>query len=185
MHIIQFWQTFTRDGRPVDWVEYSSSHMDARMATTRSRIKDLQPHPDAPADTDAVARWELVRPHYEAWQRGVELPDEGTALAVWPSLSPQHLKALQMHGLKTMEEFIALTDSALERIRLPNVRQLREHAAEFMKNRVTDGIQKDLEHKDAQIAELKEQVAALMAARMADEPAPKRGPGRPRKDEAA
>jgi hypothetical protein len=193
---------------PVDWVEYGQIG-NLERSTTCSRISTLRdcliPMADNadPAVAMAHARWNAIKPHYEAWKAGEEMPEVGTPLAAWNAVTHEQASVLKSNGVRTVEDVASLTDTHLDRIRIPRLRDLITQAQQFLEasdaNRVANSIAKRDEQINAQQAEIVEQretIAELMRkvdalASMVvdtesdDEPAAKRGPGRPRKEQPA
>lgn len=54
-----------------------------------------------------------VLPQYEAWKSGLEAPVDGTPLRDWAGLTPSQLHQAITIGLRTVEDFAALSDEGL------------------------------------------------------------------------
>lgn len=171
--------------RAIDWVEIAPSGEAFDRTKTWHRIKDIKP-----VDTRdevrlnsmnykiAVARWEQIRPKYEAWKRNEDIPLDGLPLAAWAGVSPEQAAHLRGMGLLTVESVRDMSESAISRLPFPNARQLPKLAGAFLSSRGEAA-------KDAELAEMRERMAIMeemLAER--DEPA-KRGPGRPKKEPEA
>lgn len=167
IYILGFETKYTRDGKPVDWVHYAQS-ADLQAATTWARVKDITPR-EAETDDQVLWRWNAVGPAYEAWQQGNEIPETGTPLAAWATLSGEQAAALKAAGLRTVEDVAEMTDTIIGRVRLPNARLLKDAAGKFLDARGTAELADRLAALEAQNAELLAMVEAQ----------PKRG--RPRK----
>lgn len=125
------------------------------------------------------ARWDVIGPKYNAWKKGEEVPESGTPLGAWAGLSADQAKYLKAMGIVTVEQVAEMNDSAIERLPFPGRRDLPKLAKTFLASKG----EADLAAKNA---ELQERIAAMedMLLDRSDDK-PKRGPGRPRKDEAA
>lgn len=152
-----------------DWVTYSPSHSPINTKTTE-RIRLMYPDPSKMGeDQDGeklrfmTARWNQIEPHYEAFKKGSELPLNGTPLAAWSGVTPEQADVLRTAGIRTIEEVRDLTDGALDRVRLPNMRDLRKQAGLFLDNSDAAKAAEREAAKDAQIAELIERQAAMEA----------------------
>ena len=194
-----------RNGQPVarDWVKYAPRHN--IHAETWEIVKTITPPESGFEDDDdgtkmayMSALWSQVGPAYEAWKKGLEMPEDGTPLAAWSGLSVEQAKVFRASGIKTVEEIRDMTDNQLGKIMLPGVRTIKKMATEFLGS-------KDKTESAARVAGLEEQNAVMsaqlqeMAAMIAEmrnrpavtdddgeeEDAPRRGRGRPRKAEAA
>lgn len=169
-----------------DWVRYSPTH--DPKAVTEEMVKVLRP-PENPDDDDArpntqlkagymAALWRQVEPAYKAWKEGNEIPLDGTPLAAWAGVTPEQIKVLHASGVRTVQAVSGMTESQMNRIMLPNIRNLKQTAIEYLGSR-------EKVQQAEEVADLKAKLEALtqmMADKLDAEEAPaKRGPGRPPK----
>lgn len=164
--------------REVDWIEYCAPGM-AHIATTRDAVKRLQKN---------GRLWEMLSPHYDAWKKNQEAPANGIPLAAWAGVTSAQAEVLKAQGIRSVEDVAAISDSMINRVNLPGVRALKEAAQRFLAAQDNVKVEKALQEKDQQIADLQaklENLAEMMAARLDADEAPKRGPGRPRKEAVA
>lgn len=208
LRIVRFWTQFippkgTAPARAIDWVEYThvgKAHMQSVVAEI-DRLKKVYPREGAGENIAILMandRWDQIRPQYEAWKAGRELPLSGTPLAAWPGVSSDQAEALRLDGLRTVEELAELGDAAMARLRVPGGRELRIAAKAFLeaadRNKVSGELaelRQQLEARNAEDADqratikaMAEELAALREERAAvsrDTAAVKRGPGRPKK----
>ena len=95
--------------KEVDWVEYGPIGS-AQYLMVRARIKDLEPIPmqgkasSNPAVQMAHARWNLIKPKYDAWKAGQSAPVNGTPLAAWNGVSANQAEMLRMNGFDLLAE---------------------------------------------------------------------------------
>lgn len=158
-----------REMQAEDYVTYSPAHSPINTQTTE-RVRLLFPDPlKMGEDQDGeklrffTARWNQIAPAYEAFKNGREIPLNGTPLAAWPGVSPEQAEVLRAHSIRTIEEVRDLVDSHLEKVKLPNMRDLRTQARLFLENSdVAKAAQREAE-KDAQIAALLERQSAMEA----------------------
>ncbi|WP_189350074.1 hypothetical protein [Mesorhizobium sp. M1E.F.Ca.ET.045.02.1.1] len=148
---------------------YSPSHSPLNTRTTE-RVRHLLPDPSLMGeDQDGeklrfmTARWNQIEPAYEAFKAGREIPLNGTALAAWSGVTPEQAEVLRTAGIRTVEEVRDLPDGQLDRVRLPNMRDLRKQAGLFLANSDAAKAAEREAAKDAQIAELVERQAAMEA----------------------
>lgn len=151
------------------WVTYSPAHSPINTQNTE-RVRLMLPDPERVGDDpDGVklrfmqARWDQIGPAYDAFRNGREIPLKGTPIAAWAGIIPEQAEVLRQSGLRTIEEVAELTDSALERVRLPNMRELRKQAQLFLQNSDAAMAAEREAKKDAQIAEMAERMAAMEA----------------------
>jgi hypothetical protein len=163
-----------------DWVELCPVGSADRSVVTYSirSLQRLQPatNRENPAVEMAHRKWDLIRPAYEAWKAGNEMPETGTPLAAWNAVRAEQADILRVHGIKTVEEIAALTDAHM-RIPVPNLRDLKRQAQMFLDSadqvrfaaRLTEKDQELARVQDAaasqqeEIDEQRKQIAALMA----------------------
>lgn len=180
--------------REVDWVEYGplGSADRTKIPDKVARLAKVQDHTGTnEAAKHARAIWDYVQPHYEAWKAGRETPLHGTSLAAWNGVTPEIADILRTRQVRTVEEVAALTDTHVTRFGIPGLRDIIAQAKRFIEGA-------DARSASAKIASVEEENARLKAdldevkrllleqMRQEDEAAqPKRGPGRPRKEDVA
>jgi hypothetical protein len=189
--IIKFWTEYKRSAgglKAIDKVEYCAVGM-ASKSTTVARIADLRrireaPDPDDVASNIARDRWMFVERHYDAWKAGQEAPEHGTPLAAWPGITAEQAEVMRTAGLRSVEDIASATDSVINRINLPGVRDVQASAKLFLGSLDTQRTADALAEKDKQISVLSEQLEELrqivLAQGRGDDEAPKRR-GRPPK----
>lgn len=167
-----------------DWVRYSPTH-DPR-AVTEEMVKVLRPPENPEEDTSPNAAlkvgymqalWNQVEPAYKAWQQGNEIPIDGTPLAAWAGVTPEQIKVLNQSSIKTVQAVANMTESQMNKVMLPNIRNLKQTAIEYLESR-------EKVAQAEEVADLKAKLEALtemMAERQDEEVVAKRGPGRPPK----
>jgi hypothetical protein len=205
LRILKFWTTYKASPTPedpdrlveVDWVAYGPvGNLDKSI--TEEKISRLRMVPVANGDNNpAVAmarmRWEFIKPRYEAWKKGQEVPTDGTPLAAWNGLTTAQAEVLKGAGIRTLEEFVGLNDAATRGIRLPNLRALMGMAKQYLAASSTRSVAAELAQRDQKISEqtsiieeMKKQLdelASVVAKKIDDGvvPEPKRR-GRPPKE---
>lgn len=129
---------------------------------------------------------------FAAWKEGHELPRDGTPIKTWAMATRDAITRLLAGGITTVEDLAAIPDSGLNIIGMDG-RYLRDMARGWITEAKDKGANaKALADANVEIATLKETVATQnerinrLIARMEaeDEAAPRRGPGRPRKEAA-
>lgn len=168
--------------RQVDWVYYTSPSINS-YAITAERVEHVTPDPvfmrNSPDSLKAIffkGRWDAIKPHYEAWTIGQEVPVNGTALGAWPALTPEQAEILRGRGLRTVEEIRDLTEGQIDRIPLPNVREIRRQAASFIEN-IGSAVSAERERQQAdvianlqaQLMEMREEMSKLHAPQPVEE----------------
>jgi hypothetical protein len=151
-----------------DWVEYSPLGA-AQYTVIKEWIELLdctQPllgkGGDNPAVMMAHMRWNVIKPRYEAWKAGQEMPVDGTPLAAWSGISRSLADALKMHGVRTVEELSKLTDTHKQSMRIMGLGNFIEGAKRFLTAQDSNKVTSALEQKDAEIADLQAKMAELI-----------------------
>ena len=120
---------------------------------------------------------------YKAWKDGHELPRAGTPILTWQMVSPEQNARLRALGITVVEDLAAIPDSGLGTLGLDG-RSLRDMARGWIEEGKEKGVtaraladaNAKIESQQATIDRLMERLAKLEDGR--------RGPGRPRKDQA-
>jgi len=128
---------------------------------------------------------ERIEVMYAAWQKGHELPREGTPILTWQMISPEQNVRLRSLGISVVEDLAAIPDSGLAEIGL-DARYLRDLARGWIAEGQQKGINaQELANATAKIRE-QEELIQRMAERLerleSEQEPPRRGPGRPRKE---
>ena len=69
--------------------------------------------------------------NYEAWKKGEEIPESGTAIKLWPAASPSQVKALLNARVRTVEDLAAANEQTLAQIGMGG-RALKQRAVEWL-----------------------------------------------------
>lgn len=162
------------------WVSYSPAHSPLNTVNCE-RVRLMYPDPARMGeDQDGeklrfmTHRWAQIEPAYEAFKDGRDIPLNGTPLSVWSGISLEQAEVLRQHSLRTVEEVRDLTESQLEKVRLPNMRDLRMQAKLFLENtNAAEAAAREAE-KDKLIEAMSERMAA-MEALLEERTAPAKG----------
>lgn len=159
-----------------DWVRWGKKGT-SNGATTRDKVDRLK---------KGSVEWAALEPYYDAWKKNQEAPIDGTPLDAWPGLTVPQAKVLRSHNLRSVEDFATAPDSVLTRMAIPGIRELQRRAKAFCE--AAEGqaaIAEAMAKRDDQIDQLTSQLADAMKAieALKQDAPPKRGPGRPRKED--
>jgi len=184
IRVIKFWTEYRVGKDPRDWVLVAPMGEDFERTQTPHRVHKINPDnwPEnkrtGASYQDAVAKWSVIGPAYEAWKKGTEIPPEGTPLEAWAGVTPEMVSILKSLDVRTVEELRDAGDAVLAKIRLPNARNLPNMAKKFLDSQSSA-------EKDAKITEQEERIAAMeaMLEEMSKKEEPKRR-GRPPKQKA-
>ena len=160
-----------------DRVEYCAPGM-AHIGTTSEYVSLL---------SKDRTLWPALKASYEAWKNNNAIPENGTPLAAWSGVTSDEAAIFRQQGIRTVEDIAALMDSMMGRIPLPGVRAKRDMAQRFLASSDSRKFETAMAEKDQQIADLTaklDNLATMMAERLDADDAPRRGPGRPRKEAA-
>lgn len=110
------------------------------------------------------AAWaESYKAAYRAWKEGQELPVEGTALRVWPVISPAQLKMLLDLHVRSVEELALANEELIGRLGMGG-RALKQKAVEWLASSKDSGKQvEEISALKVENETLKEQNLALEA----------------------
>lgn len=159
----------------IDWVTYSPRASALSMSNSE-RIIDMDPERlirkfklRGNLDDDQIglrvaffrARWEMIEPAYRAWKNNEELPIKGTPLQLWPLLRREHVAALLPFGIKTVEDVASMPTAVEQRIKLPNVGELRAQAKAFIANQATAANAKKNAERDAKFEEMEKTLSGM------------------------
>lgn len=177
----------TKGEKHVDWVELANRASFTETGTpsvsTWHRVEKLRPIPGAdPAAQQTMhmeAVWSVVGPAHEAWMKGEEIPEHGTPLASWPGVNKDQADILRKFGVRTVEDVAAFNDSNTGKVPLPNMLDIIRAAKGWIENKGAVDMAAKIEDLEA-----KYKAALELLEKQTAEPV-KRGPGRPRKAEAA
>lgn len=177
IRVLSFWTDYVPDAKSpgemkaVDWAEWGKVG-DKTGATTRERINALKPRQNRDGTTSETIEWQVVGPAYEKWKANEAIPENGTPLAAWPGADRALVDVLKRFNIVTVEDFAGCTDAVVTQAPIPDLRRRRKMAEDFL---LAQGdishTQAELSKRDEQIdrqarelAEMKEQIAALVAA---------------------
>ena len=164
VRVVRIWTDYLQRGGKtvaIDKVEFCAVG-NAQKSTTivpMSHLARCRP-PTGPDDIAALMANDIynqIKPFYDAFKKGSEIPESGTPLGAWPGISPEQATVLRTNGFRTVEEIADASDGVMMRIQLPNPRGLIEQAQRFLAAHDKARIASDLESKDAEIARLREE----------------------------
>lgn len=180
--VILGFKTEYKGDRAIDWVHIAPSGEAFDRTKTWHRVKDLTPPTDIDEDKrdslafiDISEKWKRIGPAYDAWKKGEDMPEVGTPLAAWSGLNAEQAAILKRLHIKTVEDVAGMSESTTDKLPFPNARKLPVLARDYLAS-------KDKVDAAAELDAMRERVAAM--EEMLAEAAPKRGPGRPKKEEA-
>jgi hypothetical protein len=179
-NVYKFWTKYSPDPNDPaklvghDYVEFGPPGMGERQRGVEkvSRIAAVRPRdPNGMNKTlgEANDLWDCIRPLYEAWKSGQDLPDVGTPLAAWNALTPEQAEVLKMRDVRTVEDIAEMTDAGLSRIPLPGFRKTVEAAKLFLAAQDQTRVAGDLAKKDAEIAALRAEMDEFREALKAND----------------
>lgn len=195
IRIIKFWTTYKPgpDGLPrgVDMVMYAPIGRADKTCLTEavSRLGKLHPiemAADNPAVRMAHEIWNEIKPAYDAWKTGQQLPETGTPLAAWPGVSPEQADALKIMGIRSVEDFAEAGELVINAVPFPGARELKGAAQTYLKSADRQAITNDLAKKDEELALLREQLEEMRQIVLESQgDTPKRRARPPKGEEAA
>ena len=100
--------------------------------------------------------------YLEAFQSGRDQEAIGTPLSVMPWLTPSMVAEYKYFNIHTIEQLANVADSAGQKFIL--FHEHKRKAEQFMQGVVPENVQKELDSRDEQIAELERKLSILLAA---------------------
>lgn len=187
-----------KGGAPIeeDWYEFTTVG-ENRSSKTQGRVRSVAPTKARP---NGGVEWFKMEPAYLAWKADREAPLDGTPIELWEGFSEHERTRLsQDFSVRTLEQVVAMNDGQIARSHIPDMRNRIKAIVLFLEaNARSVEIDKGFEERDAmiraqrdaleeqkaQMEEMRQQIAALAAAKEEPTEEPKRGPGRPKKEAA-
>lgn len=181
LRVVEF-KTQYRPGKdPVDMVLLAPSGPAFERQQSWHRVAKLVP----PENVDEAekqsqkyqhmaARWSVVGPAYDEWKKGNQIPENGIPLAAWSGVTTDQAAFLRKMGIRTVEDVRDMGEQAISALNWPDSRKLPALARAYLEGEAAA-------EKDAKISNLEEQIEVMR--QMLEEQKPKRGPGRPKKEE--
>lgn len=170
LRILRFWPEYkpNPDGtlRAIDMIAYCAPGM-AHMRVTVdavSRLAKVRPYTANSEDEAAKLanlRWNAIKPAYDAWKKGEELPDSGTPLSAWLGITAEESAIVKQAGIRSVEELANANDTVLGHIKLPRVRDLREGAKMFVASKDQNATAMRVEAAEKKSAELESQLEEM------------------------
>ena len=100
--------------------------------------------------------------HWEAYQKRVEPPTEGTPLSQWAVISRTQAEELAFINVKTVEQLSTVADTNIQNFK--GGYGLREKAVKWLENAGIEADKRDKSEMRDEIEELKAQIAKLVSA---------------------
>lgn len=146
---------------PVDWVLVAPRGENSKSTQTWHRVEKLRPveglsdrEKEGLTHVDMRAKWSIIGPAYEAYAKGIEIPEDGTPLASWSAITPSLAKVLKGYGLTTVEHIAEMGDAMVSKVPFPDARKLPGMAKDYLEG-------KGASELAAQNAALQERIAAM------------------------
>jgi hypothetical protein len=151
-----------------DYVKYGPPHLMDRQVTI-ARVERILKARKPNESSKNISEWqswhraEYIRPLYEAWKKGEELPDDGLPLAALNFLRKEDVDNLKSRGVRSVQELATLPDSVMERISVPGLREKRMQAKRFLEAQDINKTAAEMAARDNKIAELERMIKSMQA----------------------
>lgn len=109
--------------------------------------------------------------HYEAFQKRVEMPEEGTPLAEWPQIGRSQIEELTFLNIKTVEQLSLAADTHIGKLR--GGYTLKQRATDWLQSSEATALIANNDALKTQVKSLEEKVNRLMSALDSADPDPK------------
>lgn len=168
IRVYEFEVEMNKSGNAIEWVTYGPMD-DASRTKTKARVKDLMPPEQDEKTDDGLSFthmnyvWDQIRPHYDAWKTGEEIPETGTPLSAWAGLNKAQVGALKAMSIRTVEELRDMPEGLMMKTHMSGLRELRKQAAAYLDSREATQLAAEKIAADERVAGLEEQVEAMKA----------------------
>lgn len=181
MTAVVAFETRYRNGKAVDYVCIAPKGEAFMKTQTWYPVSKIKPRDDVDEEVKGsltyqamAGRWTIVGPKYEQWKLGNEIPEEGTPLGAWSSVTPEIATILKQKGIRTVEDVADMSPDAASKLPMPNARKLPELAKAYLGGVESATLAEENESLKERMAAMEEMIAQLSEG--------KRGPGRPKKE---
>jgi hypothetical protein len=82
------------------------------------------------------AKWDVLRPFYDAWKRQEKAPVNGYPIDAWPGVTPEQSRVLKERHVLSVEDLANSSQADLGKLGLPGILQLQGKAKAFLEARV-------------------------------------------------
>lgn len=140
-------------------VIYSPAHSPLNTAI-EERVKHIQVTPEMleGEETQKLTlmklRWEQIAPEYDAWLTGNTAPTKGVPLSAWAGVTAEMAEILRRFTIASVEGIASLSEGQMEKIPLPDMRGLRNHARIYLESREAADIAQREADREEKIAAL-------------------------------
>lgn len=146
--------------------------------TTSEAIKRLMPNPAK--GRKAAIEWMAIEPYYRRWKDGQNIDViTGTPLHAWAGVDRNLVEELAKFRIYSVEDLADLVDHRISSVPLPGIRDYVKRAKAFVEAKTTSDLEGSIskreeriaeleEHdreRDAQMKEMQDQIAQLLAGR--------------------
>jgi len=144
-----------------DWVRYAPpGQLDRAVIEDKvSRLARVGYNAvDNPAFAAARARWDFIKPLYENWKAGNELPVTGTPLAAANFIRVEQAEEMKRKGIRTLEELLEMSEGACDKLNIVGMREIRAQARRFLEAQDNNRFAASMKARDEEIANLRIQL---------------------------
>jgi hypothetical protein len=175
---LEFWKDYTQPeagGDPkeyhwVKWARVGDLHYHQQNECVQRLMKPRRDRQSGMEEYDPI--WLAIKPAYEAWLAGTSVPLTGTPLDAWSALTKKQVRAFRDAGYHTIEDVAEITDGDLPRVRIPDVRKIRDLARAFENHKKGSAVIEEalakrdeaLAAREAEIKELRDMVTQMNEA---------------------
>ena len=159
----------TGELRAEEWVEWDKKLMGSATIPVScvNSIKRLQngAKRSAEPNDEAAQIWRAIEPFYKNWKEGgTEEVTTGTPLAIWAGAPADVVELLKPFRILSVEDLSMIGDSLMQKLPHPNMAVYRTRAKKFLETKDIAIAVRQLDEKDARMAELEAMVKQLQKA---------------------
>lgn len=134
---------------------------------SRDRLENLVEDwlPRLQQNTDA-GRWpqswmQQIEEKYKAWKQGLDLPEDGTPIRMWPAASPTEVRQILGANIRTVEDLAMCNEEGIKLMGMGG-RMLKQRAEQYLKTASNIGrVAEENNHLKQQVTDLQERLEAM------------------------
>lgn len=108
------------------------------------------------------ARWrDAYRAKYDAWKKGLEIPEDGIPIKGWCMASPAQQQNLISNGIRTVESLAKMNDEGMKRYGMGAL-DMKNRAAAYLKQQSTGKVAQENAALMAKVNDLETQIKAVL-----------------------
>lgn len=126
---LKFWTDYEgTDGdelQSIEWVQWTKKGT-TNSTITEDKVRRVMKDP---------AKWDVLKPFYDAWKRQEKAPVNGFPIDAWPGVTTEQARVLKDRHVLSVEDLAQSSQADLGKLGLPGILQLQAKAKAFLEAR--------------------------------------------------